>query len=269
MCFTLCELSSKRKGERMSEKEIKILSNLEMLMRVGEKPEIFALSGFETLDEYMKGFRLGELVTISGITKHGKTEFCRTLTRNFVRQGHNPLWISFEENAREFLHKFKDQSRDLLFYMPDKLEIYNPDWCIDAILTAKKQHDIKIVFIDNLHYLVDIASFKNPSLIIGSVVRKIKRLAIDCGLVIFLVCHIQKVKMESENDIDFSLIRDSSFIAQESDAVIFLYRKVKSDGIVHMDQSFLKLCFHRYTGCMDRLIPLVLQGGCFEEIGFE
>jgi replicative DNA helicase len=249
--------------------QVEILSNLEMLRQIGKAPETFIKSGFETLDTYTKGFRLGELISVTGQTKHGKTEWCRTLTKNFVNQGEYPLWLSFEEIPREFLHKFENAGRGLHFFMPNKLEMYDPQWCIDVINQAHEQHGVSIAFIDNLHYIINIAEFRNPSLIIGSTIRKLKRLAIDKGLLIFLICHIQKAKLESEHDMDFTLMRDSSFLSQESDAVIFLYRKVKSDGLTHMDESFLKLCFHRYTGCMDRLIPLVKNGAYFKEISFE
>lgn len=251
--------------------EVRILNNLEILKEIEKDNEpVFTLkSCFSTLDDYMwGGFRAGELITVTGITKHGKTELCRTFTQNFVKQGEHPLWLSYEEPAREFLDKLEDKGRHLIFYMPSNLEIYNPDWCIEIILKATKETGSQVVFIDHLHYLIDVATLRRPDLAIGSLARRLKRLAIEEKLVIFLLCHLQKVKIEDVEDIDFSLIRDSSFITQESNTVLFMYRKVKSDGIKQVDETVLKLCFHRKSGCFNRLIPLQFKDYTFKEIEF-
>lgn len=223
----------------MKKEEVKILNNIEVLTKIIEedKPCFSLKSGFPTLDRHIGDFREGELITITGVTKHGKTEFCRTLTKNFIDQNEHPLWLSYEEPPKEFLEKFENRGTSLLFYMPSFLEIYNPEWCEQVILKAKEEVGIKVVFIDHLHYLINVAAFRNPSLVIGSAIRRLKRLAIDHNLIIFLLCHIQKTRIESENDIDFSLIRDCI----EENQLVYCNGKNKPIKDVRVGEKIIKL----------------------------
>jgi replicative DNA helicase len=56
-------------------------------------------SGIPTLDYYVDGFRDGELITISGKTKNGKTLLAQSLSAYFSKHNSPPLWFSFEVPA--------------------------------------------------------------------------------------------------------------------------------------------------------------------------
>ena len=60
------------------------------------------------IDAACEGFRGGELITISGPTKNGKTLLAQTFTVNFTKQYAFPLWFSFEVPARHSYPNLKN-----------------------------------------------------------------------------------------------------------------------------------------------------------------
>ena len=229
------------------DKEDKIISSLEAYESLKDEKEPFTIkSGFPRLDELIGGFQCGELIIISGETKHGKTTLCQTLTENIAKQKINCLWFSYEMPKRQFLSKFSELP---LFYLPRLLKSRSLGWIETRIWEAKIKANIKAVFIDHLHYLVDMEKLRNPSIEIGSIVRRLKRMAIKHNIVIFLICHTTKVASYQEPT--YQDIRDSSFIAQESDGV-FMIRRLDEP-----DRSRLTISIHRRTGIRKKAIILV------------
>jgi hypothetical protein len=102
---------------------------------------------------------------------------------------------------------------------------------------------------------------KNPSLEIGSTVRRIKRLCVENGFIAFLVCHIAKISKDSKPT--YHNLRDSSFIAQESDTC-FMLQRIKDDK-ERKNQAVLKIEFHRRTGVLEELVWLRKVDGYLRE----
>lgn len=200
------------------------------------------------LDDLVGGFMPGELVTISGITKNGKTLFSQTLTHNFFLQGLMCLWFTYELPPAQFLSCFPDLP---LLYMPKQLKACDMEWVEHRILEGLAKYHTRIVFIDHLHYLFDLARSKNTSLEIGAVIRRLKKIAVDKEIVIFLMCHTVKPKQEQEN-MGYEGIRDSSVISQESDVVLMLQRKPEhGDNVARLGVEF-----SRRTGAMKKAVWL-------------
>jgi len=148
------------------------------------------------LDYHLEGgFEGGELISLSGPPKVGKSLLMQTLTLNFLDQKYKSLWFQYEITPRRFLEGFKALPK---FYLPQKLEAYNLDWIEKRVLEAILKHGIKIVFIDHLHYLFDLVSQKNTSLQIGNVIRTLKQIAVKYNIIIFLACHMKKVNFDKE-----------------------------------------------------------------------
>src|SRR3989339_628284 len=143
-------------------------------------------SGIPSLDHYCEGFRDGELITISGKTKNGKTLLAQSLSYNFSRLNHPPLWFSFEVPPRQFLSQF---DKVPFIYMPSKLKAHAMDWIEERIMESFAKYNTRIVFIDHLHYLFDIQKSRNPSLDIGAIIRRLKGIAVSNEFVVFLLCH--------------------------------------------------------------------------------
>lgn len=221
-----------------------------------KKPHIFMKSGIPTLDNLIRGFEGGELNIISGITGHGKTLFCQSLTVNFAVQEYYSLWFSYEVQAQQFLSKFDENLP--LFYMPMMLKSGDPKWIKVRIHEAKLKYGVRAVFIDHLHFLTDIMTRNNPSLEIGKILRILKTWALDLNIVIFLIAHTTKVDFDRE--LQAGDTRDSSFIEQEADNVFYIWRIANSEN-----KSILKITKNRGQGVMNKIVHLIKVGKYLRE----
>lgn len=224
----------------------------------GEKrePHVNVRSGIPGIDYACEGFRDGELVIISGPTKMGKTLLAQTFTASFSKQKEYACWFSYEVPARQFLEQFPVLP---LFYLPSKNTAQDFKWFMEKCMEAFFKYNCRIFFIDHLHFLVDMARVNNPSLEIGAIVRRIKRFAVENDFIIFLLAHIKKNEGE---DLSYRDLRDSSFIAQDSDTVIMIKRTPK----LGMNTARARVEFHRRTGIMEWVVNLEKQHGYLREI---
>ena len=219
-------------------------------------PHICVKAGIPGIDYACEGFQDGELIVIAGPTKQGKTLLAQTLTVNFARQKEYACWFSYEVPARQFLDQFPILP---LFYLPTNNKAQDFNWFMERCLEAFFKYNTRIFFIDHLHFLVDMARVSNPSLEIGSIVRRIKRFAVDNDFVIFLLCHIRK---NESDDLSYKDLRDSSFIAQDSDTCIMIKRTPKEG----QNRAKARVEFHRRTGVMEWVVELEKQHGLLHEV---
>lgn len=213
--------------ENNFERDDEIISSFEMRDQIAQRADkgVGFFCGIPRLDELLEGFVGGELVTISGKTGCGKTLLAQTITSFCSQRQLNTLWFSYELMPREFLKRFEFLP---LFYMPKKIKDNALEWIEQKIVEAKSKHNIYAVFIDHLHFLVDLAQQQNSSLQIGQIVRKLKRMALEYEVVIFLLCHTEKIKAPIPT---IDEIRDSSLIPAESDTVLIVWRDEDDDTI--------------------------------------
>ena len=216
-------------------------------------------SKLPTLDHAINGFEPGEVIVVSGPTKGGKTLLGQTLTVNLEKQDVRSLWFSYELTPRQFLNRFGEIP---FFLIPKELKPYALDWMQERIAEALIKHGIQAVFIDHLHFLFDMARSRNPSLEIGQIIRWLKTIAIELNLVIFLLCHFQKIRPDSEPD--HSNIRDSSFVSQESDTGLVLWRVKDSEN-----HAWLKVCYSRRTGTLEKKVRIVKIDGLLREVDYD
>jgi len=238
--------------------EDKVISSHEMEIRLKDKPEsvVNVKSFIPSLDNAVDGFREGELIVISGPTKMGKTLLAQSLTMAFVRQQYYPLWFSYEVPVRQFLSQFPKLP---LIYLPQKLKAHALPWFEERVHESFEKYHTRIIFCDHLHYLIDLARIRNPSIEIGQIIRNLKSLAVEGEFIIFLLCHT--TKGSSEDNLSFESIRDSSFISQESDSV-FMIKRTPSEGET---MARLRVEFHRRTGVMEKIVKLIKVNGYLVE----
>lgn len=208
-------------------------------------------TGFPTLDKELSGFFSGQLVVISGPSGHGKTTLAQAFTRTLVEDGCFPLWLSYEVSVDDFVLGFHRDYREYIT-MPLTLADNSIAWIEDRIVESKLKHNTRALFVDHLHFLVDLMpKGPNMSLVVGELVRKLKRLAVSHRIVIFLIAHTTKVRFDDEPDL--GSVRDSSFIEQEADTVLYVYR-FKDDRSL----SVCKVAKNRKKGRIGAKIPLVM-----------
>jgi len=237
----------------------KVLTSFELhdrLMADKKDPHVSVMSKIPGIDYACEGFRDGELIIISGPTKEGKTLLAQTFTVAFSKQKQYPCWFTYEVPERQFLEQFPQLP---LFYLPKSNKSQDFNWFMERCLEAYFKFAARIFFIDHLHFLVDMARISNPSLEIGAIVRRIKRFAVANDFVIFLLCHIKK---QESDDLSYKDLRDSSFIAQDSDSCIMIKRTPKNG----QNTARARVEFHRRTGIMEYVVKLEKKNGYLFEV---
>lgn len=241
----------------------KIVSSHEKFAEVKKEQEMDTAayrmrSDISKLDEMTGGFRLGTLNIVSGPTGEGKTTWMQTLTSNFAIQTIPAVWFSFEVMPAEFFEKFGNTLP--LFYLPRSIpENSSVDWITLRIIEAQAKYKTKAVFIDHLHYLSEmqgLATQDKTSFLIGDIMRRLKRVSIMLEVGIFLVAHVksdsgnyQQIKKYYTKDD----IRDSSFVKQEADTVMMIWRKRRENkendvGWEYTENAMLGLDKNRQAG---------------------
>lgn len=202
--------------------EDKIISFSEIADRIrNEKEETKFMSGYSGLDSLLKGFRPQQLITVSALTGSGKTSFLMDMTCKLKDQ--NPLWFPFEEGAEELIRKFIERGEEPpRAFTPENMKSNTMEWLESKIVESIAKYDTKIVFIDQLDFIVSMQG-ENHSLNVGQTMRDLKGLAKKWNVVIFIICHLTKAKMDTQPTLED--LKGSSSIGQESDSVILLWRE--------------------------------------------
>src|SRR3990167_6336833 len=229
----------------------RVVSSGELLKEINEegKKKVLPINTkIPSLDKLIGGFREGQLVVVSGPTGMGKTLLLQDFTYSFEEQGINCLWFSYEVGMEEFFDRFGGKVPN--FYLQRRVKGSSVDWLKERILEGVAKFNTKIVFIDHLHFLLEmgmLSQAKNLSLLIGMLMRELKKMAIRTNTTIFLVSHMRKSKIDSRPTIED--LRDSSFVAQESDLVMMIWRlKEKEKDDVYTNQSKIIVEKNRRTG---------------------
>ena len=203
--------------------------------------------GFDTLDMLTGGVSSGELVVVTAKTGVGKTTLCQSISWELAHKGHPVLWYTLEVGLMNFIQPFiqndagatyntagkLEKVTELPVYFPKDMERLDFKSLKQAIRYAHDKFGVEHVFIDHLSYLVsskDLNRNGSMSLHIGDKLRDLRRIAIETGVSIFLVAHVTKIedgKRPSIND-----LRDSSFIGQEADIVLVLWREKLKNPVI-------------------------------------
>lgn len=228
--------------------EDKVISSLELVEQIKNRPPVQKIkTGFTDLDNILDGFTKKQLVVVAAPTKAGKTSFCIDLTIRLKE--YNPVWFPFEEPAEELLQKFIDRGDEPpLFYTPQKNKLKDLEWIERKIIEARAKYDSQIVFIDHLHFVIPF-SVERQDLVIGQTMRDLKTMAKRLNVVIVLIAHLKKTRLDKQPDLED--LRDSSFIAQEADTVMILWRKTRrnDEGEVEvMNELNVSVQANRRTG---------------------
>lgn len=212
-------------------------------------------TGFETLDKILEGVESGELVIVTGPSGEGKTTMLMSITKNMAEKNIESLWFTLEVTPRQFIDKMVRAGGSLpMFYIPRKgIDDADPDFVkmwekqskkkyeminwleikiLETIARARQDNkELRCVFIDHIHQIFSIERIeRNISLELGDLVAKIKKIAVENNLVIFLVAHNKDpqegatLREPRKED-----IRDSGLIVRLADTVIGIWRIPNDD----------------------------------------
>jgi replicative DNA helicase len=205
----------------------RIVSSHELALQVDAEPEASYATGVRALDRILSGVQPGEMVIVSGPTGEGKTTLLMSITRNMAAAKIPSLWFTLEVTPRAFIQKLKKGCPEMpLFYMPNRNTDNQLEWLEQRIIEAKVKHDPKVVFIDHVHQIFSLHRVKSGSLSleIGDMVGKIKQMAIDHHLVIFLIAHTRDNAEKPNAEPRKEEIRDSGLISRLADAIVLVWR---------------------------------------------
>lgn len=193
--------------------------------REGQAEQTAHFTGFGMFDGLMQGFKGGEVTVISGPTGNGKTLFADSIGQRLMRLSEiNIAWFSFEVPTEQMIQKYvvAEDKEKLGLYVPMELKAGNMEWIKKKCLEAKLKYKCQAVFIDHIHFVIDMGTRQNMSLNIGGVMRQFKHdIAKKLNLMVFVIAHQGQPKDEEPS---IENIRDSSFIGQEADNVLVVYR---------------------------------------------
>ncbi len=183
-------------------------------------------SGFSTLDDmFLGGFRDGQLIIISGLSGHGKTELSLQITKSYSEQAIPTLWLSFEMTLNELQWKFQNMGgyEDLLCYVPKSNISDNVKWLEDKIVEAITLFDTKIVFIDNLDFItIDKQEGDDKLTAQKRITGMLKKIAIEYEIIIFLNAHT--TKLEEGKEPRMQNLYGASEVYKLADVVLFIHR---------------------------------------------
>lgn len=243
-----------------------VISSLELVEAIRNEPEQRKImTGFEELDSILGGFREGQLIVLSGITKHGKTSMAIEFTIRLAEE--HPLWLPFEEPAPELIRKFIERNVEPpLFFTPKKVMGNNLQWIENKIVESVAKYNSRIVFIDHLGFIQDTEQAhgdENMAYKIERIMRSLKRLAVKWNVVIVLLAHLTKTRLDTNPTLED--LKGSSAIGQEADTVMLLWRKTeRRDGeLVIGNSANLSIQANRRTGKTGN-IKFVYMDGRFQ-----
>lgn len=202
----------------------KVVSSIEFAERVKAQPrsKVSLTSGIVSLDDAVAGFEPGELIVVSGPTAMGKTLLADTIIRHMRQETHFSLFFTFEVTPETVA--IAHATPETVVFLPLQHVAMDLEWLRHRCLEAKMKYNCEAVFIDHLHYVIDMGSPRNMSLEIGRVMRYLKKeIALGFNLAVFVICHVKQLDMEQEPSIYH--LRDSSFVGQEADTVLMVWRR--------------------------------------------
>lgn len=181
---------------------------------------------------------------------------------------YHPMWFSFEQSIDELISICIERGQEPpKGYTPSSLTGNTTEWIEKKIIESISKYNTQIVFIDHLDFIVPLNG-DNHHLQIAKTMRELKGLAKKWNVLIFIVCHLQKAKMDSQPTIeDF---RGSSSIAQEVDTAIILWRQMtKEDGqVVITNNVNVSVQANRRHGSTGN-VKMVYNNGLFTEQEWE
>ena len=92
--------------------------------------------------------------------------------------------------------------------------------------------------------------------------RELKKMALRWNVCIVLIAHTTKISFEKEPEL--TDIRDSSFISQEADTVLMIWRVMEKETKEYSNQARLAILANRRNGRVGK-ITLRLKNNKFQE----
>lgn len=198
----------------------------------------------QCLQDTLGGYWAGEMYTIGGTTGIGKSLLAAYLSLRFIMDGGKVLYFSTEMPSREITKRLwtmwrgftgdKDNFLSLYLDFGDDKHSITPD-LIEMMIERNKKlatdgldRKYDLVVVDNLHWFM--RGGESVADDIGIVTRKMKEISLKYDCSVLLVSHVNRLGSEENTTPPMSRLKGSSYIEQDSDAVIMITR-LKENGV--------------------------------------
>jgi len=203
------------------------------------------------------GFRAGQMVVIAARPSIGKTTFAMNVAHHAGHKGKKILFFSLEMSNDQLGKKLAaiDQGVNLSRFAERKeteedrrllqagLENISeiPIWVDDdpgqtiskiraQTKTMNRKHDLDAIFIDYLGLLEPEDKRDVREQQVAQISKSCKRLAKELGIVVFLICQLNRDSAKSGGAPALHNLRESGQIEQDADIVLMLHREMKAGG---------------------------------------
>lgn len=188
-------------------------------------------SGIQCIDDSIDGgFREGDFTIISGVPGNGKTTLARMFTTSFSEKGIASVWFSYEMTIPELWDSFEKMGADasLISYVPIVME-HEYDWILERIDQARKEFDVKAIFIDTIRDVVKAKREDNYSLYVEQLCKDLRDYAIKNKLMVFAVAHATKQTRSNTEETSNADIAYSNGIPATATNIFHVWRGKKKD----------------------------------------
>jgi len=205
-------------------------------------------TGLEDFDDIMNGgFKMGDLVIISGKPGSGKTTMSQTLTYNLCKAKHQVLWFTYEVSPEHLHQKFIEMGIQDFYtvYAPQKNITGHLSWVKKKIKEGWEKYETKFIFIDHIDFLTPAnnKTTDNEAISYKKIATELKTLAIELDVVIVLMAHLKKTDTMKEpelEDIGYCLPAGSLVLNADTGEEIDIeqiYKKKKYFNVVSFNQK--------------------------------
>lgn len=191
---------------------------------VGTDSKLRGMSlGYENLDALTEGLEAGEVMILTGHTKHGKSKLAANIAWNVAEAGGNVMFINTEMTKLQVARRMNGMDHQNNptrghIYLNDRADLEYKDAI--AIMERAKEMGCDLVIVDHLHFFS--RSVENQVNELSKITKEFKEAAVQLDIPLILLCHLQQGDTSKRPSLQ--TLKGSSSIAQDADIVITVWR---------------------------------------------
>jgi len=230
---------------------------------------------YPMLDQFTRGFRKSQMITICAGSGTGKSSLCRELAHHFLKNKLTVGYIALEESVQRTMQgilgielnkplHLEEQIEEVeglksafdKLFGTEKLFLYDhfgsmePDRLIEQIQYMATAEGVDVVILDHLTIVISGLADVDERRAIDITCTKLRQVVESTGVAIILVSHLRRpqgVSHEQGSQVSTSDLRGSSAILQLSDLCISAERNQQGDPAERSEMQ-LRILKNRHTG---------------------
>lgn len=199
--------------------------------------------GLPLLSNALEGFEKGELILITAPPGEGKTQLGRTLALDFVKQGMNVLFCSYELSLSQLKNLFElsglNETDNKRLLLAPKEHTERDILFVEKLMEANKENSIDCLVIDDFHALEENYAFQQRDTgasFLRAIAGKLKDMALKQNCVVITMAHLRKDAIRQKNN-SIGDIAYSGGMAQVSDTIFAIRQEPKDMAIIEIIKS--------------------------------